>query len=73
MYGLVYAGVHFGKNIGVRMHTLWSTHGCTQTYTVAVSRKGRDMDTMAHSDFKCLIRKCLIMTMSHYIFTGHSR
>ncbi len=26
MYGLVYAGVHFGKNIDVRMHTLWSTH-----------------------------------------------
>ncbi len=26
------------------------------------------METMAHSDFKCLIRKCLMETMSHYIW-----
>ena len=31
--------------------------------------KGRDMETMPHSDFKCLIRKCLTETMSHYIFS----
>ena len=30
--------------------------------------KGRDMQTMAHSDFKCLTRKCLMETMSHYVF-----
>ena len=30
--------------------------------------KGQDMETMALSDFKCLIRKCPMETMSHYIF-----
>ncbi len=27
------------------------------------------METMAHSDFKCLTRKCLVETMAHYMIT----
>ncbi len=30
------------------------------TCAVLLFRKGRDMETVAHSDFKCLIRKCLM-------------
>ena len=34
----------------------------------SVFGKGRDIETMAHSDFKCRIRKCLMETMSLYIW-----
>ncbi len=55
-YGIewVYISLHSTSKLTVSIHPVFG--------------KGRAMETMAHSDFKCLIRKCLMETVSHYIF-----